>query len=85
MITSPSISGGSNGAHENFYEGLIRNRRDSLKKAADEPFGPFLELLVAMCGALKHEDLARLGPFVWNECLDLSDEMVVINVCTFFD
>ena len=42
----------------------------------------FLEVFVAMSGAMKHEDYSRLGPLVWDKCLGFKDMKAVIHVST---
>lgn len=81
---SPTSSNGRSEGKEEFYEGLLQTRLKVLRETTEHPIRPFLELLVAMCGTLRHEDLARIGPFVWNECLELNDEKTVIHVSITF-
>jgi hypothetical protein len=42
-----------------------------------------LELLVVLSGILKTDDYRKMGPVLWNKCLDSRDSRIVIPVRTF--
>ena len=58
----------------------MHSRESILQQMLEQSLRSFLELLVTMCGALKHEDLARLGPFLWDNCFEIDDDKTVILV-----
>ncbi|KAH8118013.1 hypothetical protein DFH11DRAFT_1541265 [Phellopilus nigrolimitatus] len=62
-------------------ESLIVLRSKLLDSLPENPLCTILELLVAICGALTHESLVRLGPIVWERCLNLDDTQAVIHAC----
>lgn len=62
---------------------LIDSRLNLLESLPKDPLCTSLEVFVALSGALKYEDYVRVGPLVWDKCLNLSDTKAVINVCCF--
>lgn len=55
-------------------------RVEFLDKLPKNPLSSFLAVLAALSGALKREDYGRIGPLVWDKCLNLSDTQAVIDV-----
>lgn len=79
-MLSPRLDKSSLGDHGDSREALIDLRLKTLESIPTNPLCILLEVLVAMCGALKHEDFVRLGPFVWDQCLDLQEAKTSIHV-----
>ncbi|EJD06540.1 uncharacterized protein FOMMEDRAFT_165313 [Fomitiporia mediterranea MF3/22] len=72
-----SFSDGSSDSRQN----LVDARLSLLRLLPRNSLFSLLELLVAMSGALKHEDFSRLGPLVWDKCLQLGESKAVIHAC----
>ncbi|KAI5116269.1 hypothetical protein M0805_007718 [Coniferiporia weirii] len=81
VILSPRPDNATLESSQESREALIDHRLKILESLPNNPLCILLEVLVAMCGALKHEDFARLGPLLWDECLNLKETKAVVHAC----
>ena len=79
-MMSPTTGNGRTESKEDTLESIMHSRESILQQTLQQPLRPFQELLVTMCGALKHEDRARVGPFLWANRLKIDDRKAVISV-----
>ncbi|KAL5504188.1 hypothetical protein ACEPAH_8262 [Sanghuangporus vaninii] len=80
-LVSPKTNGSFPDGSADSRESLVNSRIEFLDKLPKDPLCSFLAVLVALSGALKREDYARLGSLVWDKCLNLTDTQAVIHAC----
>lgn len=79
---SPKVDSAFQDGSSESRDSLIEARLSLLRSLPKNLLCSLLEVLVALSGALKHEDYARLGPLLWDRCLNLAETKAVIHVST---
>lgn len=82
-VISPRAGASFSDGAADSREMLVNSRINLLESLPKDPLCTSLEVFVALSGALKYEDYVRVGPLVWDKCLNLNDTKAVINVCPF--
>ncbi|TDL25147.1 hypothetical protein BD410DRAFT_784972 [Rickenella mellea] len=85
VVFSPKPDGKFNGAtfgdSKDSLATAFANREVFLASFPMEPMSLMLELVVTICGMLKPDSYVRLGPLLWDGCLDSGNAKIVAPAC----